>query len=285
MLESTPDRGLVANVLGAVMSSCILCGQELVDPPPEHAIPQWARREFDIQGKVTIDARADERGPEQWPVDALQHLNITLDDAICKDCNTVWLNFGLERPLQPVLAPMAGRAKPTVLSSALQALSATWAVKTVYLLELAIRQKYPDARPVPGYLPTAQELAWLRQHKEPPPRSRVWLGCWDCQRETPVMYAPSSAPLPTVGGTAIEGHFTTLALGYITFQVFTVDFIAAEQHGARDWNAGPPPSIRVALPQIWPPQSDDVRWPPPAFPNDQWARLVTWDDALRTGID
>jgi hypothetical protein len=121
---------------------------------PEHAIPQWARREFDIRGKVTIDAREDEASPEHWRVGAMQHLNITLDDAFCKDCNTVWLNLGLERPLQPVLAAMAGRAKPTVITPARQSLIATWAVKTVYLLELAIRQKYPDARPVPGYVAT-----------------------------------------------------------------------------------------------------------------------------------
>jgi hypothetical protein len=135
---------------GAAVSSCILCGLPLVEPSCEHVIPQWARREFDIQGKVTIDAREDEASTEHWQVGAMQHLNITLDDAICKDCNTVWLNRELERPLQPILAPMAGRAKPTVLSAARQSLIATWAVKTIFLLELAIRQKYPGKRRVPG---------------------------------------------------------------------------------------------------------------------------------------
>jgi hypothetical protein len=139
---------------------------------------------------------------------------------------------------------------------------------------------------VPGYLATVQELAWLRQHKEPPPRSLVWLGCWDCLRETPVMYAPSSAPLPTGDGTPVEGHFTSFTLGYIAFQVFTVDFIAAEQHRAASWNTDPPASIRAALPRIWPPpQAPESEWPPPAFPDDEWARLVTWDGALRRGTD
>ena len=57
---------------------------------------------------------------------------------------------------------------------------------------------------------------------EPPPRSMVWLGCWDCQREVPVNYAPSSAPLPTRDGKPVEGHFATFTLGYAAFQVFTV---------------------------------------------------------------
>jgi hypothetical protein len=262
--------------------SCILCKQPLTEPSSEHVIPQWARREFDIKGKVTINARVDAGSAEYWPVGTMQHLNVTLDNAICKNCNTVWLNRELERPLQPVLAAMAGRAKPTLLSPDRQSLIATWAVKTIYLFELAIRQKYPDDRSVLGYAPTAQELSWLRQRKEPPPRSFVWLGCWDCLRETPFIYAPSSAPLLTADGVPVEGHFASFALGYVAFQVFTVDFTAAEQHKASRWNAGPPASLSAALPRIWPPpHAPELAWPPPAFPNDQWPRLVTWDDALR----
>lgn len=264
------------------MSSCILCGLPLAEPSREHVIPQWARREFDIQGKVTIQSRKNEASTELRHVGSMQHLNITLDNAICRDCNTVWLNRELERPLQPVLAPMAGRARPTILSPDFQSLIATWAVKTVFLFELAVRQKYPGVRETPGYLATRQELTWLRQHKEPPPRTLTWLGCWDCQRETPFMYSPSTAPLPTGDGTPLEGHFTTFALGYVAFQVFTVDFISAERHKALSWNTDPPASIRPGLPRIWPnPQTPRLEWPPPAFPNDQWARLVSWDGALR----
>lgn len=257
---------------------CLLCAQPLTDPSKEHVIPQWARREFDIKGKVTI-----ETGSEGRRVGAMQHLNLTLDNAICKYCNTVWMNRELERPLQSILAPMAGRAKPTVISSATQSLIATWAVKTIFLLELAIREQFPEARTKLGYVPTAGELAWLRRYKEPPPRTLAWLGCWDCERETPVMYTPSTAPLPTRDGFALQGQFATFALGYLAFQVFTVDFIAGEQHDASAWNDEPPESIRTALPRIWPPpQPADIIWPPPAFPNDQWARLVSWDGALRS---
>lgn len=96
------------------------------------------------------------------------------------------------------------------------------------------------------------------------------------------MYAPSSAPLPTADGAPVEGHFTTFALGYTAFQVFTVDFIAAEQHRASSWNTEAPATVHSALPRIWPtPKAADIKWPPPAFKNDEWARLVTWDGALR----
>jgi hypothetical protein len=45
-------------------SPCILCGLPLYEPSNENIIPQWARREFDIQGKVTISARRDEASAE-----------------------------------------------------------------------------------------------------------------------------------------------------------------------------------------------------------------------------
>ncbi len=61
------------------------------------------------------------------------------------------------------------------------------------------------------------------------------------------MYAPSSAPLPTADNTPVEGHFTTFTLGYVAFQTFTVDFVAAELHGARRWNPEHPASMHSAL--------------------------------------
>lgn len=55
---------------------------------------------------------------------------------------------------------------------------------------------------------------------------------------TPVNYEPSSAVLPTADRAALAGHLTTFSLGFVAFQVFTVDFLAAEQHGAPVWNPG-----------------------------------------------
>jgi hypothetical protein len=95
------------------------------------------------------------------------------------------------------------------------------------------------------------------------------------------MYAPSTAALPTKDGVPVAGHFTSFALGYLAFQVFTVDFIAAETHGADPWNPAPPASIRPGLPRIWPQQANALDWPPPAFANDAWPRLVNWNGALR----
>jgi hypothetical protein len=184
-----------------------------------------------------------------------------------------------------ILTPMAVSAQPTVLDGPAQALVAFWAVKTVLLLELAIRQMFPGQRAVDGYQATDLEFAWLRERQEPPPRSMVWLGCWDCQQQTPVNYEPSAAGMPTTDGSSLAGHLTTFTLGFVAFQVFTVDFLAAEQHGAPVWNPKPPAPLAESLVRIWPPQLvvADVSWPPPAFGRDDWRRLVTWDGALRPG--
>ena len=122
------------------------------------------------------------------------------------------------------------------------------------------------------------------RYKEPPPRSMVWLGCWDCENSKPVAYEPSSAVLPTSDGAEVAGHLATFILGYVAFQVFSVNFLSAEQHGAILWNTQVPESLDRHLVRVWParqPVTPAVAWPPEQFGADEWARLVTWDAKLR----
>ncbi len=266
------------------MRSCLFCGTTAGPATDEHVIPKWARDAFDIQGWLTVSS-SDSPGSGRKQVGRLQHLNIVFKGGICQRCNNDWLG-SIERKVQPLLEPMA-LARPTVLEASEQALLALWAVKTCLLLELAIRQKYPGRRAVEGYMGSSPELAWLWKKNAPPPRSMVWLGCWDCQRTVPMNYEPSSAELPTVDGSPLTGHLTTFTLGFVAFQVFTVDFVAAELRGAPVWNTRPPESLDDALPRIWPPLMvvPDVSWPPSAFANGDWRRLVTWEGRLRSHGD
>jgi hypothetical protein len=100
-----------------------------------------------------------------------------------------------------------------------------------------------------------------------------------------VIYAPSTAPLPTPDGGEVAGQFTTLAVGFAAFQVFTVDYVQTEARKAVLWNPDPPRSIRPAVRLIWPHRlrAGDIAWPPPAFPNDNFDRLANWDKKLRRG--
>jgi hypothetical protein len=86
----------------------------------------------------------------------------------------------------------------------------------------------------------------------------------------------------------VAGHFATFTLGFVAFQVFTVDFVAADEHGAGQWNLGPPQSLAQALARIWP--QDDLRqrdtaWPQQAFARGDLDVLASWDGALRLGYE
>jgi hypothetical protein len=275
--------------------ACVLCASSdnLTD---EDVIPKWMLRALKVEGPATITAREEAGDPHE--VRPLKRFQVTLDDGLCQRCNNELLS-GLERVVQPFLEPMAVRCEPTTLDLAKQRLLAVWAIKTVYLLELAVRQRYPSMRPVEGYQPSRSEIGWLlaqleqRPAKlvEPPPRSMVWLACWDCMapsavnRGSMMNYMPSLAPLPAPDGSEVVGQFSTLAVGFAVFQVFSVDYVEAEARKAKSWNPGPPASIADAIPLIWPHRlrADNVAWPPPAFPNDSFDRLANWDTVLRRG--
>jgi hypothetical protein len=56
--------------------------------------------------------------------------------------------------VRPILEPMAVRCEPATLDLDSQRLLAVWAIKTVYLLEPASRQRYPGTHLVEGYQPS-----------------------------------------------------------------------------------------------------------------------------------
>lgn len=278
--------------------ACVLCSSAH-NPTDEDVVPKWLLRAFKVEEGSTIVSVREENGAKR-AVKTLRRFQVTLDGGLCKKCNNERLG-GLEQVVQPILEPMAVRCEPAVLDLDSQRLLAVWAVKTVYLLELASRQRYPGARLVEGYQPSTPEIGWLlaqleqrpTQLIEPPPRSMVRLACWDCKTPntvngaSTVNYAPSAAPLPAPDGGEVAGQFTTLAVGFAAFQVFTVDYVEAQVREAVAWNPDPPDSIAHAVRLIWPHRlrAADIAWPPPAFPNDNFDRLVNWDRALRRGTD
>jgi hypothetical protein len=259
-------------------------------------IPKGLLRAFNVQGPATANVREEAGEPQEvW---RLRHFQVTLDGRLCKKCNNERLG-GLEQVVQPFLIPMAVLREPTILDLAMQRLLAVWAIKTVYLLELAIRQRYASTRLVEGYQPSISEMGWLLAQfeqrsarlVESPPLSVVWLACWDyltpgtANRGSMVNYAPSTAPLPAADGGEVIGQLATLAIGSAVFQVFTVDYVEAEVRKATARVPSLPDSIADAIRCIWPhrPGAGDVAWPLPAFPNDSFDRLVNWDMALRRG--
>lgn len=260
---------------------CLFCGPTKGLRSDEHVIPVWARDAFAIRGPLTVRMGVEPGEVGVTDIGEMRRLNIKLRGRVCERCNNEFLSQ-LENVVAPILKPMMLTHAKTVLDPVQQAALATWAVKTVWLYEMAVRQRWwLHKRLVEGYLASEVEMAWLWRERRPPPRARVWLGCWDCEQSTAVQYEPSGAPLPTDDDHPVEGHLTTFALGYVAFQVFTVDFIAADEHNADPWNGKFPSKFDDALFRIWPDPLRDIVWPGRTFGRADWPRLVTWGGCLR----
>jgi len=262
------------------MKSCLFCGRHGAEGSVEHVIPKWARKVLKAPGGLTLVASDQTFSKHEQRVAGRPALSITLNDTICTNCNNRFLSR-IESRVASFLSNMASEARPTRLDPANQVHLATWAIKTSYLLELAFRQHYPIARPTPGYEISEPEAAWLWRKELPPPRSFVWLGTWDCLKSIPLNYEPSSTRM--MEDPLLTGNFTSFTLGYVAFQVFTVNFVLAEKLGAPFWNPQPPPQLRDRLQRLWPETHSSVPWPPIGFAHDNWKELVTWGGALRPG--
>jgi hypothetical protein len=107
------------------------------------------------------------------------------------------------------------------------------------------------------------------------------LGCWECHQASEacrVNFEPSEAPLLTADDAPVSGYMTTFALGFLAFQVFTVDYLEAEQHGANIWNTRVPQHLDQALIRIWPPLGRALAY-------RDWRQMVTWEGRLRPASD
>ena len=126
------------------MEICIFCGSKDDPTGVEDVMPRWARRAFDIQGPLTATASDRPGGPRRQVGRQMDVLRVVLKDALCRSCNSGWLGGTVEKPAARLLAPMAVDQQPTTLDAADQRLIAFWAAKTVFLLELALRQMHPQ---------------------------------------------------------------------------------------------------------------------------------------------
>lgn len=261
---------------------CVFCGSSDGPISTEHVVPKWARKLLEPLEPMPFRAHAGEAAgaDQRRKIAQVPHLSVVVDNTVCQQCNNGFL-ARLERRASKVLAPMIQTARHTTLDADHQAMLATWATKTVWLLELAARQMFPGDRPIEGYLASEVEFAWLWQNGKPPPRTLLWITSWDCERNVPMMYQPSGASLPTSSGNLHPGHMTTFSLGYVAFQVFSTNFVTADQQGAALWNTRPPASLASGILRIWPSLQQTVEWPGTVLGREEWTRLTQWDGRLR----
>lgn len=258
-------------------------------------IPKWLLRAFKVEEGPAIVRAGEEHGAKH-EIKTLKHFQVTLDRGLCKKCSK--LLSGLEQVVRPILEPMAVRCEPATLDLDSQRLLAVWAIKD--RIPPGACQPPAVSRHSPGRGPPAEHraetsclLAPLEQRPanliEPPPRTMVLLACWDYNKPDPanrastVHYAPSAAPLPTPDGGpgrravhdpgrrlhGLPGVHCGLRAGRAA-QGSYLESRPLGQHRRR----GP---AHLAAP----PARRRCRLAPPAFPNDNFDRLVNWDGALR----
>jgi uncharacterized protein YlxP (DUF503 family) len=260
----------VANAQRTV--TCIFCGLRRPSSD-EDVISKWIRRTLDPATEVII--RAEPSGA----LSRIQHLTVTLEDMVCQECNNTWMSRLENRGVKPFLEPMLTNKHAVTLDEIQQRDLARWAVIKVLLMEHAMRQRRAHLRSTVGYVPSDPELAWRYSNDDPPPRSRVWLGAFDAENR--ILVSTQSRLLtsaPTPGEAApVAAHMTTLTIGHVLLQVFSTNFVLADEQSVPAYDANPPRSYAQALSRIWPIGRSLIQWPPSAYVSpDVLDQVANW---------
>jgi len=190
---------------------CVFCGSNgpLTD---EHALQQWAREVLQIKGPVTI-VRAGQVVARQ------RRLNVIAPQALCEECNGVWLGT-MEGKFKRLMGRALNGLGPIFLDVGEQEFVALWIVKSALLLELAVRFTDPGHFcPVP-----MSAFHWLWLHKAPPPRATVWIGATGPQPgEEPRAAYFSNQPVSPADGHGLVGNVITFVYGNLLVKTFVVD--------------------------------------------------------------
>jgi hypothetical protein len=164
--------------------------------PNDHRFPQWARG--------TIDLNTGERSDQTWQKNEIAS-NTT--NVVCHGCNTGWM-AALEHRSAPLLKPMI-TGKPHTLTQADQIVVATWATKTVMVLEPTVGQN--DNFPL-------DQHQIVMQLDRPPGLLRIRAAAIE-DTSPPLRFSCVRAQLEHSGVVSVQVHFYTLQIGALVLQV------------------------------------------------------------------
>jgi hypothetical protein len=256
--------------------TCVFCGERKLEVTAP-VIPRWARERLGVDADVTREVTSS--GPKRSDPD----LTVALRRTVCQDCDSGWMHT-LEDKVSPFLGPMLVHEGIVDLGREQQRDLARWAVTNVLLLALSMRQQHPHRRITTWYKPSEPELAWLYAKDAPPPHSRVWLGAFDAQHK--ILMTTRAKLLSAVeaaeGAGFLPAHVSTVTIGYVLLQVYSIDYVAADARSLPAFDGSPPQPFVRALPRIWPTVRQNVRWPPGRYISENvlvqaalWARSFT----------
>lgn len=234
---------------------CVMCWQwrRLTS---EHAYPLWIFKGLDTSSVQW--ARDNVPTPERELIDVEIY-------ALCHKCNTGWLSTQFEQKVGKWLQPsLLDTTREVILDPSQRRVTATWAIKTALLLELALAEYRGE-----GFAP-ASHFEWIFENRTPPPGCGVWMFCVDIREVTPgrSLYSWTKAlhlnPPPLSGPTAPQGYLATFTAGYIGFQVLGFDFGDREDLAGSTFRFRLPDGLKIVMRQLWPPEPGKPRsffWP------------------------
>jgi hypothetical protein len=240
---------------------CTYCGKVAL-PTGDHVISRAVRKEYHMRGPVF---RRIGDGPGKHDGETL-----AIKVPVCVECNGGWMSR-----LEEVLAPDLGKALrnqgPVFLDPIRQSQIATWAIKMALGLQVnaatldahAAALTLPADEPPPPLAAIVPEdnFRWLATREQPPPGTRVWMGC---------VNAEGKNVAPNAGVTFFDeevhpvAYLLTFSLGCALFQVFGHEVFHEDGTPRRDLRALEPlERLRNALIEVWPGNACAVSWPPP----------------------
>jgi hypothetical protein len=246
--------------------TCAFCGSTKRPRGREHVLPDWLSTIGLDLLQVEYHVGRLNQVPRKWtstPFTATVR-------AVCDDCNHGWMS-GLEGAAKPILTPLIlGEARD--LSADDQRLIAAWTFKTALVAMLSSS----DEDRARGYGVPAAEYAPLysaRDHPEPLPYSKFWIGYYEGERPPGTIHVvPLVVELEGITESDMPAaYLVTVVIGKLLVQGvrFTTPSLYVEL------------ATTPELPQIWPTQPIAI-WPPDPHIDDPSLKTMLQGKALRS---
>jgi hypothetical protein len=200
-----------------------------------HEGPTWERG--------TVDFRTGDNSSHSWRSNEIASLR---NKKLCHECNTGWM-ANLEGRSAPLLTPMI-LGRPHTLNADQQITAATWATKTVMVLETAMGDASPESHFPPDQRKTVME------EDRPPGLVRVRSAALEGLL-APLRYGCCRLLVQRQGVDFCQLHLYTLQINMLVIQVIRPD---------------PPPPNYGALKEIAVPDDIEVPLFPPTVGGFFW---------------
>ncbi len=231
-------------------SKCIFCGG-LSRQTKEHAIPQWCANLKPANVRVRMEG--EHLNIRKWDI-LTDKVEIKVG-GICVECNSGWMSR-LESEVKPLLLPLL-EGKEVQLSVMTQRVIATWAIKTVMVLE------FSSASSRPKYF-SQKEREALCSHQIIPGSTAVFLAGYQGQHP----FRGSEHPVEFYDGKQhFTGYSSTTVFRFLVVQVFSY----RAEGGQRLFRVADFPQAEI---QVWP-AKEQVIWPPQEIFDDGGIEMYT----------